>query len=773
MNKKPELLAPAGGREALIAAVQNGADAVYLGAGSFNARQTADNFHGDGLREAIDYCHARNVRVYVTLNTMVREDEFDSLESSIRAIADAHADAVLVQDFGVARAVRQMAPELDLHASTQMAVHNRAGVEFLAKQGFTRVVLAREMDLESIRECAQVGVELEVFVHGALCVSCSGQCLFSSLVGGRSGNRGRCAQPCRLEYHMDGTKGHLLSTRDLCSFDTLDALAEAGVDSFKIEGRLKRPEYVAVITSAYRRAMDHPGIPQDIDPLKQMFNRGGFTKGYVPGVDDSELMFAQRPNHLGLSIGSYIKNGQIHLDADVDPDDVLALRSDYSCEDRPVKLSGLRGSLVSCREAKPGDQLIRLVSEAQMREARESFSDEHRQSVLTASLTLHVGKRAKLVVFNDQCSAETYGDIVEAAKSRGADLTRIETQLRKTGGTPYCFDRVFLDVDENAFYPISALNALRRDALERITEQRKPQPYTLHALNRSVPQPPVFPASPQLIVQSGDPKTLRTAAENGADHILFAPEDVRTAALEKALSVLPEHFMLALPMVLPEKSLRAIHAWARQHADRIEGTYLSNIAHFELQWPGEKHGDFSLNCANAFAAQQLLEWGCVDITPSVELTAAQIDAIPSRREWIVHGRLPLMQLRHCPYRATHGLKGKHADCRRCDSCAMSEHINAKVLTDRKSVDFPLRRLATDEGCIVRVMNSVPLMLLKKIQKLPKANAWRLILDENDDVASLLRLYRAASKGENFRNDPVWEQYETLNTTTGHYFRGAE
>ena len=214
MNK-PELLAPAGGRDALIAAIQSGADAVYLGAGSFNARQSADNFDGNALASAICYAHERNTRVHVTLNTLVREDEQPALIQAVEQIASAGADAVLVQDFGVAKLVREIAPELPLHASTQMAVHNRAAVEFLAKEGFARAVLAREMTLDEIRACANLGIETEVFVHGALCVACSGQCLFSSLVGGRSGNRGRCAQPCRLPYRMDGREGYLLSTRPL------------------------------------------------------------------------------------------------------------------------------------------------------------------------------------------------------------------------------------------------------------------------------------------------------------------------------------------------------------------------------------------------------------------------------------------------------------------------------------------------------------------------------------------------------------------------------
>lgn len=771
MRNKPELLAPAGGREALIAAVQNGADAVYLGAGSFNARQSADNFEGDGLTEAIAYCHARGVQAFVTLNTMVREDEIAALVESVRSIAKAGADAVLVQDFGVAKIVKQIAPDLPLHASTQMAVHNRAAVEFLAKQCFDRVVLAREMDLESIRECAGLGPELEVFVHGALCVACSGQCLFSSLVGARSGNRGRCAQPCRLRYRMDGKEGHLLSTRDLCSLNNLEALRDAGVDSFKIEGRLKRPEYVAVVTAAYRAAIDRPSEPHDVEPLKQMFNRGGFTKGYVPGADDSELMYHERPNHLGMPVGSCAKRGQLRLDVDIDPADALILRG--SGDDRPVKLSGRKGENAACPDARQGDKLIRLVSEDQMRAARESFAGENRITALTASLTLRVDRPAELTVSDGIHTIYVSGDAVQPAKSKGADLVRIEAQLRKTGGTPYVFESVELNVDENAFCPVSVLNALRRDALDRLTEQRMPDAYGLFPAVKSSVFSHRYPTSPNLSVQSGDAEILRRAAELGADGAIFAPEDVRPDALTAAAETLPETFSLAVPMVLAQRSLEALHAWASKHSDRIDRTYLSNIGHFAFHWPGEKYADYGLNLANPHAVDRMREWGCEGYTPSVELTAAQIDALDGSRELIVHGRLPLMYLRHCPYRAVHGLKGRHADCRRCDKCSASDTINARALTDRTGANFPLRRTATDEGCIVRVMNSVPLMLLKRIRKLPKADGWRLLIDDPAELEGALRLYRLAANGKDFRADGFWPEFESMNTTTGHYFRGAE
>ncbi|MGN0803426.1 MAG: DUF3656 domain-containing protein [Candidatus Faecivicinus sp.] len=771
MRNKPELLAPAGGRDALIAAVQNGADAVYLGAGNFNARQSADNFDGDGLSEAIAYCHARGVKVFVTLNTLVREDEMDELADSVRAIAQACADAVLVQDFGVARLVRQIAPELPLHASTQMAVHNRAGVEFLAKEGFSRVVLAREMDLPSIRECAGLGPELEVFVHGALCVACSGQCLFSSLVGARSGNRGRCAQPCRLRYRMDGAEGHLLSTRDLCALNSLEALRGAGVNSFKIEGRLKRPEYVAAVTAAYRAAIDHPGDVQDEEPLKQMFNRGGFTQGYLPGVRDIDLMYAERPNHLGVTVGSCVRKGIVQLDADLDPADTLALRG--GSEDRPVRLSGQKGEALPCSDARPGDRLIRLVSEAQMRAARESFSGERRTIALSAALKLRVGAPASLTVSDGVHTAHAEGDAVQPARSKGAAPERIEAQLRKTGGTPYILNELTMDVDENAFCPVSALNALRRDALDALTRARLPKPPALHPAPKASAPAHAYPAVPAVRVQSGNAALLRRASELGADGVVFAPEDVRPEALSEAARALPETFSLALPMVLPQRSLEQLHAWAAAQRDRMDRIYLTNIGQFAFDWPGAKVADFPLNLANGHALEQVRRWGCEEYAPSVELNAGQIALLDGPRELIVHGRLPLMHLRHCPYRAVHGLKGPHAGCRRCDRCAPEDSVNARALTDRTGADFPLRRLATDEGCIVKVMNSVPLMLLKRIRKLPRADGWRLLIDDPDELEGALRLYTLAARGEDFHADAFWPEFERMNTTTGHYFRGAE
>ena len=333
--KKTELLSPVGDFECLRAAVQNGADAVYFGAGNFNARARATNFSGESLTEAILYAKLRNVKVNLTLNTLIKNEEFeDAIKLAIEAY-NAGSDALIIQDLGLAKYLLKHYPEIILHGSTQMTVHNLAGVQDLAKAGFSRVVLSRELDINEIKNIKEnTNTEIEVFIHGALCISYSGQCLFSSIVGGRSGNRGLCAQPCRLPYDLIDSKenkidsGYLLSPRDLCGIDFLPDLVRAGIDCFKIEGRLKSPEYVGTVTRIYRKYIDYiyenltlsneellNNIHQmlqcpnentnlsDQEELLQVFNRGGFSKGHLSKEPNHELIYKEKSNNEGMYLG--------------------------------------------------------------------------------------------------------------------------------------------------------------------------------------------------------------------------------------------------------------------------------------------------------------------------------------------------------------------------------------------------------------------------------------------------------------------------------------
>ncbi len=760
----------------MTAAVQCGADAVYLGAGDFNARRSADNFEGE-LDAAMRYCQQRGAKVYVTLNTMVRQDELIRLEATVEEICRAGADGVIVQDFGVARAVREMAPSLPLHASTQMAAHNPQAVRFLAEQGFKRVVLAREMTHAEIARCAGLGAELEVFVHGALCVSCSGQCLLSSMIGGRSGNRGLCAQPCRQRYALNGREGYLLSTRDLCGLDGLDALARAGVASLKIEGRLKRPEYVAQTVSVYRAALDAMARGERFDAeaakreLAQMFNRGGFTRGYGPGAREDELMYSERPNHLGVEIGRCRKGGEVELTAAVDERDALVLRR-AGGEDVPVRMASAPAGAALLPAAKRGDALIRLTSEAQMRSLREAFAGERRKFPVDARLRLRVGEPALLELSDGAHTALAEGEIAQAARSRPADPERARSQIAKLGDTPFELRGWAAEIDENAYLPLSALNALRRGAVETLLAARRNPPHACAKMAL-----PALPAQsgdrPELIAQSGDASILRRALNAGADFAAFAPADLRARALDAALALLPERFDLALPPVAGEATLSALRDWVWANAGRIRRVLLSNVGQFGLDWPGERVGDYPLNVANDLSVAQLADWGARRCTPSVELNRAQIEALGGARELIVYGRLPLMQLRHCPLRAAKQLRGPHRDCRRCDGRAPDERVDAKALTDRLGARFPLKRVASDEGCTIQLLNSATLMLLRRRASLPAAGAWRLLLEPGDPVEAVVRLHRAALAGNDPRAEVDWPKLDAMNTTTGHYFRGVE
>ncbi len=493
-----ELLAPAGDMEALYAAVEAGADAVYLGGKRLSARKNAGNFDAEGLCRAADYCHERGRRLYVTVNTLIRDEEFPQLEDLAGQIARSGADAAIVQDFGVAAALRAMLPSLPLHASTQMAIHNRQGVDFLSEHGFSRVVLAREMAFSEIEDCAGRGVRLEVFVHGALCVACSGQCLLSSVIGGRSGNRGLCAQPCRLPWALSGpaadARGALLSTRDLNLLTNLPLLLAAGVTSLKIEGRLKGPAYVSAVTAAYRRALDAlaAGETPAAEDMTRVFNRG-YTAGYGPGLVDRSLMEDEAEKHV---------------------------------------------------------------------EGRAGIMKISRPVLIDARLTAITGAPLALCVSDGEAEASVLGEAVEAAKSRPADEARLTAQLQKTGGTPYAFRSVAITLSPDAFVSAAQVNDLRRRALEslgrmRVDARRGPAPEVLPL--PAAAALPGWTGRPLLAVACADREILERARAWGADEILFEPADVTPEGLSRAPE---SPFTLLLPPTLTGDDLDGLYRWA-------------------------------------------------------------------------------------------------------------------------------------------------------------------------------------------------------------------
>jgi len=518
MKKSVELLAPAGDMESLHAAVENGADAVYLGGKLFNARQQAGNFDIAELQEGLRYAHARGVSIYLTLNTLLRDDEIPQALDYAGEVCNAGIDGIIVQDLGLAALLRRTFPDLPLHGSTQMTVYDLEGVRLLEEMGFQRVVLARELTLEQAAWIARnTELEVEMFVHGAMCVCYSGQCLMSSMIGGRSGNRGRCAQPCRLAYTLVSSDGknrqsdqqrYLLSPKDMNTLEYIAEIAASGIRSLKIEGRMKSPEYVATVVRIYRKYLD-TGLEQvekgaasklsidekDRKDLLQIFNRGGFSPGYLKGKTGADMMSYEKPNNSGICIGSTIsydrrrKTVRIRLEDDLSIGDgieiwtggsdspggtVSLLKKDGRNVKKAAKGDSVEAGFFSGRIA-PGMKVYKTTDAELIREARRTFSDGNMKRILIrGAAVLEKGHPLVLTVDDDKGHRIVFSGSVHAETAVNRPLTRerLTAQLKRTGSTPFTFIRLDVDMQDGLTIPISEINDVRRKALEALYEAR-------------------------------------------------------------------------------------------------------------------------------------------------------------------------------------------------------------------------------------------------------------------------------------------------------------
>ena len=630
-----EILAPAGGPEALRAAVFAGADAVYLGGPAFGARANAKNFSRQELAEAVAFCHGRGVRVHVTVNTLLKENELPQALEFVEFLCSLPVDAVLVQDMGLFAALRQRAPELPLHASTQMSLHTPAGAKFLWELGAQRVVLSREMSLEEIREVREsCPVELESFVHGALCMSVSGQCYFSAMLGGRSGNRGLCAQPCRLPFAAPGGTGHDLSLKDLSFVREIGQLRQAGVCSAKIEGRMKRPEYVAAAVSACRRAADGEEVPQKLlSDLEAVFSRSGFTKGYLTG-QRGKAMFGVRTK-----------------------EDVTGATEKVFSSLRGLYRGELPRTPVDLELSQEQDKLTLTVRDR-----------EGRQAVASAS-----GGEGLSPLGKDRCVQ----------------------QLSKTGGTPFRAENVTVP-EAGVVCGVSTLNALRREALEKLLalrEKREPIPFTAMPLD--------FPAHPRreselpLRAQFRKVEQLCPQAKKCREIVLPLETDLDT--LKRLREEGYPSLLLDIPRALFGEEKRTVQKMEQCIAAGFDKFVCGNLGALELvrQLGGEAHGGFSLNIFNTAALEQFRELGLSTAELSFELTARETADLGGilPRGLMVYGRAPLMLTRNCP------LANSPKGCLHCKEPG--------CLTDRKRKKFPV---VCRGGRNVEVLNSVPLWL---------------------------------------------------------------
>lgn len=601
--EKPLLLAPAGGREQLIAAVRAGADAVYLGAGGFNARAGAENFGEGALREAVAYCHGRGVAVHVTLNTLITDRETGELLRQLREIAESGADALIVQDLGVAALARQCCPTLPLHASTQLSIHNTTGARAMKDLGFSCIVLARELTGEEIaaihREMGKE-IQLETFVHGALCMSLSGQCYLSAMLGERSGNRGRCAQPCRLDFHSPQGRQYALSLKDLSLLERMDELAGTGVSYLKIEGRMKRPEYVYAATAACRAALD--GEEYDLETLRAVFSRSGFTDGYLTGRRSLEMFGWRRKEDVTAAAGV------------------------------------LRGLEVSYQKESP-------------------------RVPVEMAVTLREGEAARLVIRDGERETSLAGPVPERAINRPTDEELCRRAMEKTGGTPFFLQKLDCGIGPGLMVPVSALNRMRKEGLEKLLALREevlPHPFTMPEGEPGVHPKLLNLKYPELRIRVERADQLSQELTEPAALVILPMEELD--AHRELISRLGEKACAELPVFLPpgqeEKALETLEALRDAGVTKAlcggpGQMLLARRAGLRV------YGDYGLNVLNSIALKECGGLGVEDMTLSFENNLRQGSALGDYLPFgiIGYGYLPLMTFRACPIQGDKGCGG--------------------------------------------------------------------------------------------------------------------
>jgi len=769
-----ENLAPAGNWDALRSAVAAGADAVYLGYAAYSARAGAGNFDEQQLRDAVRFAHLHHVRVHVTVNTLIKDGEMAGVVDVLRLLSEIRVDAVLVQDLGVLRMARRCFPDLPIHASTQMAIHNATGVRFCRNQGMTRAVLARECSAAEIALAAKEGIEIEVFGHGAQCVAVSGECLFSSVVGGRSGNRGRCAQPCRLLYTYRGKTAAWLSPRDVCMRDDLPELNKAGVASIKLEGRLKRPEYVATIANSYRNAIDamdnghfRKADEAEMTGLRQIFSRGGFMRGYAMGAEDAGVIDPARVSHGGVKIGRVEfaagNMARVRLERSLDDGDGLQIRTaqgdaeliyaGHDTEAGQIAVVRLRPDI----RTKAGDEVYRLTSEKQLQWARSLAIP-----AIPADMALiaYPGKPLALTMTDGENSVTVTGDTVAPAQSRAMSEEDARRSLGKLSDTPFSL-RVLTVQTAGAFVPVSALNQLRREACQQLAEARIAA-FTRKAGREEPADDLIYPDTPDApsmaIVRT---REQADAMQGAADLLVWYPEDFRADALESGLRDMPDGVWLQLPTVCEEKTLDALDAFVQRNAGKLGGIVLGSVGQLGRTWNVPMGAGSGIPVMNRRAAQFLLEQGCRFVTASSELSGAELRTLMQNHPPVVvpaYGREQLMLLHHCPARTYLELTKGHAACRMCDQHS-PDALAGQTLTDRRGTVYPLLRQRLPEGCLVRLMNALPTNNIRRVRQAGYAPMMVLTTENAQEAADV----RAVMDGE----------MRELEGTSNHWNRPVE
>ena len=802
-----ELLAPVGSFDALKAAVQNGANAVYLGGKDFSARASANNFDREELIEAVKYAHIRDVRVFVTTNTLIKQDEIEDFVEYAKFLYDIDVDALIMQDIGVAMLIHELLPDFELHASTQMVAHSLEDVQYLESIGFKRVVLARELTVDEIKYiCDNTNVDIEIFVHGALCVCYSGGCLMSSMIGNRSGNRGRCAQPCRQKYTMiDISTGeeihsngeYLLSTKDLNTIEDVDKIIETGVLSLKIEGRMKKPEYVATVINSYRNAIDEYQATKKVnistetmEDLYTIFNRK-FTKGLILGEVGEDVMNSNVPNNQGLYVGKVVdynkkaKRLKIKLEGTLKKGDGINLGGGTIgriIKGKEIAQIGYKGETIELDfigEARKNQPVFKTSDTNLIDKAQKTYTQdkEFAKSLIDAEITIKLGEYPELKLIDKNNNSVTVkGDkLVEKALKVALGEEKIETQIKKLGNTPYELDDLKINLDEGVSMPISLINQMRREAIELLDEARIPVKGRAYKDSKIKYSPKKYAkdtnSNSKIRVKINNIEALKSIINLDVDMIYY--EDVAT--LEQAMAMATANnkkLIYSAPRIVRNKEYKRLEKSNEYCKENVQISALGQVKYYKENSENVSFDvDYYLNPFNSETINHYKKKGATTVCISQELNIHEIKETTKYTdmeiETVAYGYIPMMLSEYCPMGVVARSCKKD---KRCATCKESKY----VLRDFKGEEY---RISQDLFCRSTIYNSIANCLINNLDELSDAgiNVFRLDFTHESPelISKITKAFINTVNNDLYVDVDDQEIFDNMETTLGHLYKGVE
>lgn len=766
MDKKTELLAPVGGYDSVTAALNGGCDAIYIGGSRFGARAYAKNCTDDEMEDIFRICRLRGVKVFLTVNTLCKEDELPLAAEFVCSMYNKGADGFIIQDMGLFYLLKNNFPNIPLHASTQMTVHNYKAVEELGKLGFCRVVLSREMSQEEIKQIKQRGIfkgELEAFIHGALCVSYSGRCLMSSFIGGRSGNRGRCAQPCRMDYSLlkngkEIKKGCLLSPKDIATENIVDDIVNSGVYSLKIEGRMKSPQYVYETTSFYRKVLDNKTITnEDRRELEQIFNRGGSsTTGYFNNFAGIDMISPYQKNS-GTYVGKVIKSGKnsvtVKTVCELSPGDGIEIWNKGENTGCGISLHCLSGENIKLDiKGDTGAKVYRTFDKKLDDKLKKACKTLTRQMEVKGKVTLGIGKPVKFTLFTEDKSVTVEGDIVTEAINRPLSSSDIISRLSKTGNTPFKVTEIEAETEENAYIPLSSLNNLRREACEKLENAILDIQHNA-IMEKYIPYIPEKCEKQYFTVLVTDKEQLSAALECNIKRIYVEISRDMTDIILESIPVVHKKD-IEIYGALPRIYRSYMYEEYKDIIEKLENSPLDGylIRSFgSIETNKKLVFDYSFNIFNSKSLEFFVKRGDVCLSP--ELNLKEINKLSGKNtEAVVYGRIVLMTTHQCPV----GLYDSRKNGRHCSNFGKSRGYELK---DRKNAIFPV--MTHCDSCTAFILNNAPLYLPQDKKIYTEYKRLDFTTESKEETKNIIT---SLVEGK----EPVFSS----GTTKGHYFRGV-